>query len=116
MSKIIWCDKCGEYCCDDSGFTVNNDPLILRAANLPPTNVLMVVDKEEVPSGYVIGGDVNCVVIRKPGCYRLDIDCQEYVGPAPPLGGITEVVYSCEPNYDNLTELLDRSALGGTSL
>lgn len=109
MACLIFCDKCGEYCCDDSAFTVNNDPLIMRAANLPLSDILVQVDKEWVPSGQQIGGDITCVVIRKPGCYRVDFNCDDYVGPAPSPGA-TELCYTCEPGYDSLTELLDRSS------
>lgn len=104
MPCLIRCDKCGDYCCENRLLTVNNDPLIIKAANLPPTPILCLVDKEWAPTGQVIGGDVSCVVLRKPGCYKICIDCTQYVGPAPGPGQNTELCYECVPGYDDFSK------------
>lgn len=115
MPCLINCTKKGQYCCDAgkdgklAGFTVNNDPLILKAANLPPTPILCQVDKEWAPTGMTIGGDVTCVVIRKPGCYKVDIDCADYEGDAPQPGA-TELCYTCDPSFDSMAALAEAIA------
>lgn len=117
MANLIFCRK-GKYCVECGsdgnvrGFTVNNDPVIIRAANLPPTPLMVQVDKEYVAEGSVLGGDVTCLVICKPGCYRFEIPCDAYVGEAPSPGA-TELCYECDPAYGKLGALADAIAGGG---
>lgn len=117
-SCLIEVGKSGNYCCMEAPGTdddilhldLDKGALIIKAANLPVTPILCQVGKEWVDSGETIGGDVNCTVLCKPGRYKFDLSCSDYLGVFADLEAPTELCYECDPDFDKAAWALVNAA------
>lgn len=118
MTCLISVGRSGKYCCLEAPQTkgelqhldLNSGALIFKAANLPPTPLLVRVGKEWVDSGLIVG-ESACTVVCKPGCYRLAIDCSDYEGIEAPETGATELCYEYDKQFDKVAYALEQAAV-----